>query len=90
MQRRLINIGAAGSLALCVVVCALWVRSHFVAVEVSIWEGDFRAGNLCSCSACVARLACHTLAAKAMTSEGATAVLAANASLFRRTSVWKR
>ena len=45
MQHRLINIVAAGSLALCVAVCALWVRSHFVAVEVSICEGDFRAGN---------------------------------------------
>jgi len=45
MRRRLLNIAAAASLMLCVAVCVLWVWSHFMAVEVSICEGDFRAGN---------------------------------------------
>ena len=40
-----LNIAAAASLMMCVAVCVLWVWSHFIAVEVSICEGDFRAGN---------------------------------------------
>ena len=45
MSRKLLSIAAVGSLALFVAVCALWVRSHFVAVEMRMYEGDFRAGN---------------------------------------------
>jgi hypothetical protein len=41
MRRWLRHFVAATSLLLLLSVCVLWVRSHFVAVEVSICEGEF-------------------------------------------------
>jgi hypothetical protein len=45
MRRKLLDTAAVVSLLLCAAVLALWARSYFVAVEVSVCEGDFRAGN---------------------------------------------